>query len=82
MFTKWIIDIKGMQDYRFAENGDLYRMPFTDANKKSRSVRKIKMQSKNRWVINGVWWSKTQLRPHLELDKKPIEITKINDLPF
>lgn len=82
MFTKWKIDVKGMENYRFAENGDLYKLPFIDSAGKHRELRRIKKLDKNRYVINGRYWSQTQLRPHLRIDDDPIELFKANDLPF
>ena len=81
MFTKWIIDIDSLRGFVISENGEVYKKPFT-SNGKSYGWRKIKKQSKNRWVLNGDYWSENQLREHLILDENPIEIYKTDDLPF
>ena len=81
MFTKWVIDIDGLSNYRVSQEGDIYRMPFVKDGK-SYEWRLIKEQYPSRWVLNGQKWSKSQLRPHLIEDPDPIEIYKINDRPF
>ena len=81
MFTKWKINIKGLENYRFTDNGDLYRLPYK-SNKNSYGLRKIKMQYPNRWRMNGAWWSKDQLRLKLIEDNNPIEILRENEYPF
>ena len=81
MFTKWIINLKGLEKYRFAENGDLYRIPHTK-EKKSFGWRLLKKQRGSRWRLNNNWWSKNQLKQHLEIDTNPMEILKTKDLPF
>jgi len=79
MFTKWVIT--GIDGFRFAEDGKLYRVPFVDKAGKQRDWREIKEQNNN-WKIKGVWYSKVQLKPRLEPDTKPIQIFKTKDLPF
>ena len=82
MFTKWKIDIKGLEKYRFDADGNLWKMPFT-SKKKSYSWRQIKMcRIKKRWKIGTIWWPQSQIRPHLVLDDNPIQITKSKELPF
>lgn len=80
MFSKWKINLPGMEFYRFGEDKALYRLPFT-SGKRCYSLRKIK-KSRGCWVINGERWSEHQLRAHLVLDESPIELTKTDDLPF
>ena len=81
MFTKYKINIEGLEGYRFTADGDLYKMPFT-RNKRSYDFRLIKIQNPNRWKIEGEWYSKRQLRPKLIEDDNPIEIYKVKEMPF
>ena len=81
MFTKWRIDIKELSDYRFDEDGNLWKKPFT-RKKRSYSWRMIKIQYPNRWKIGKVYYSQMQLRPHLIEDENPIEIYKTKEMPF
>ncbi len=69
--SKWVINLKEFQGYRFGDNGELYKLPF-NKNGRRYSLRKLKQQYPSRWYINGVFWSKKQLKPHIEIDKVPI----------
>jgi hypothetical protein len=87
MESKWKIDIKGMEDFRFGEDKELYRLPFKTSDGKSRGIKLIKKcKIKNRWqvTINGKVekWSENQLRSHIIIDENPIELTKCETLPF
>jgi hypothetical protein len=87
MKSKWKIDIKGLENFRFGEDKELYRLPFVTADGKHRGLKKIaKCKIKNRWQItrNGrvEKWSEAQLRPHIIIDLEPIELTKCDKLPF
>jgi hypothetical protein len=82
MFTKWLINIKALKNYRFDENGQLWRMPYIDKNKKHRDWRKINMQYPNRWKVGKQYYSKTQLKPHLSIDNERIKIYETDNLPF
>lgn len=87
MISKWIIDLQGFERYRFGEDKNLYKLPFITEDGKSRGLKLIKKDKMdNRWEfrINGKIekWSENQLRKHLIIDKNPIELTKINELPF
>lgn len=83
MFTKWNIEVIGLELYRFDENGELWKLPFKSVSGKYISAKKIKKDNeKKRWIINGNWWSENQLRPHLILDQNPFELTKEDCLPF
>ena len=85
MITKWIIGIKGLEDYRFNKEGELYKMPF-NRNKRNYGVRLIKMQDPNRWRMYNTyshkeeWYSKTQLSNKLIEDENPIILPQ--DTPF
>lgn len=77
MVTRWIIDIRGLEDYRFNKEGELYKMPFS-GNKRNYGVRLIKMQYPNRWRMYNTysqkkeWYSKAQLSNKLIEDETPI----------
>ena len=82
MKTKYKINVKGLESFRFGEDKNLWRLPY-ERNKRSYGARKMKMQYPNRWILNGVVWSKNQLKPHLIIDDNPIEIYKEDlDTPF
>jgi len=87
MVSKWRIDLKGLEGYRFGEDKELYRLPFNDILGKRRSLKRIaKCKIKNRWILcregKAEVWSENQLRPHLVLDEEPILLTKESELPF
>ena len=82
MKTKYKINIEGLESFRFAEDKNLWRLPY-ERNKRLYGARKMKMQYPSRWILNGVVWSKNQLKPHLIRDNNPIEIYKEDlDTPF
>lgn len=87
MKSKWIIDLPGLELYRFDTHGELWKLAFTDAIGKCISLKKVKKDiEKKRWRMTryekSEWWSEHQLRPHLILDPNPFELTKENELPF
>jgi hypothetical protein len=87
MNSKWKIDLVGFESYRFGEDRELYKLPFTTKDGKSRGLKKLKKDPiKKRWEIsrNGrvEKWSENQLRQHLIIDESPVELTKIDKLPF
>ena len=71
MFTKW--KIKGIDNYVFGEDGNLYKLPF-EKNGKSYGLRLIKKQYPNRYRINNEWYSQRQLKHKLYLDEFPIKL--------
>lgn len=76
-----------MEDFRFGEDCNLYKLPFTTKDGKKRGLKKLhKCRIKKRWQItrNGKVekWSENQLREHLLLDDNPIELTKQAEMPF
>ena len=82
MFTKWVIDIEGLENYRFGEDKQLYHLSH-QIGLRSYSHRMIrKAKDRNRWRINGEWWSERQLKPHLKLDENPIKLKNNIELPF
>jgi len=87
MNSKWIIDLKGLEGYRFGEDKNLYRLPFVTKDGKHRGLKKVfKCSIKKRWQVTRggkvEWISENQLRPHLLIDKNPIELIKEDQLPF
>jgi len=87
MISKYKIDLKGFENYRVDEYGNIYRLPYTDSSNKSYSLKKLKKcPIKKRWgfTINGKYEKRSegQLRPHLILDDAPILLTKEKNLPF
>lgn len=82
MNSKWFIDLKGVELYRFGSDKNLYKLPF-NSGLSSYYTRLIKKQSNNRWYINGTLWSEKQLKPHIKLDEKPIVLVEpVPDCPF
>ena len=81
MRTKHIINIEGLEGFRFGEDKNLWRLPYTK-NKRSYTFRMIKLQKSNRWILNGVAWSKRQLEGKITKDLNPIEIHKDTSCPF
>ena len=79
MFSKW--RIKGLEDYVFGEDKNLYRLSFK-SGRNHYGVRKIKKQYPNRYKINKSWWSEKQLRNKIYDDPEPIELFKDKDMPF
>lgn len=78
--SKWLI--QGIDGFCFGSDKELYRLPF----KSSRNyfgLRKLKKQPKNRWKINGKWWSEKQLKSKIYLNPDPkIIISSEKDCPF
>ena len=82
MYSKWIIDIKGLENFRFGEDKKLYRLPYTKG-KRSYCVREIKIQYPSRWILNGIPYSKKQLKNKIIIDYNPIKLLITDtDLPF
>ncbi len=85
MLLKWKIDLKGFEGYRFGDDKQLYRLPFITVDNKYRGLKKI-AKNGNRWYfkINGkdIKRSTAQLKGHIILDKKPIEIKESENMPF
>ena len=81
MKTKWRIDIEKLKSFRFSEDGKIYRLPYTKGLK-SYGWRLIKMQHPNRWRLDGVWWSKNQIKNHLIRDDDPLTIYTEGEMPF
>ena len=87
MVSKWLIDLKGFENYVFGEDKELYRLPFSDSKGRTYSLKKVaKCPIKKRWIfcVNGKVEKRSegQLRPHLILDLKPILLIKEEILPF
>jgi len=86
MKSKYKINIKGFEGYRFDESGNLWKLPFRSADGKTWSLKKIrKSETKKRWHLNidgkSSKWSENQLRPFLVEDSTPIELG-LKDSPF
>ena len=79
MLSRWVIDLKGFDLYRFGTDKKLYKLPF-HSGLNYYETRLIKKQSNNRWYINGKLWSQRQLRAHIILDPTPIELIKEHNL--
>ena len=80
MVTKW--KIKGIEGFRFGEDKNLYKLPY-NSNKRYYGFRLIKIQSGDRWKIDGKWWSKRQLKNLLIKDDEPLTIYEdVLDTPF
>ena len=82
MNTKHIIDVKGLEEFVFGEDRNLWKRPYTK-NRRNYGWRRMKLQHGNRWILNGVPWSKRQLTGKLIKDPNPIEIYPDDiDCPF
>ena len=82
MRSKHIINIKGLEEFVFGEDKNLWKRPYT-RNKRSYGWRKMKMQHPNRWILNSNPWSKSQLEGKLLRDPNPVEIYSGNiNCPF
>ena len=79
IISKW--RIKGFPDYCFGSDNELYRFPFK-SGKNHYSLRQIKRQPHNRWLINGKFWSERQLADKIYLNPNPEIIVKNTDMPF
>mgnify|MGYP003678769104 FL=1 len=79
MFSKW--KIRGLEGFVFDKEGSLYKLPFK-RELRSYKLRLLKKQDKNRYKINGEWWSVRQIKPKIYLDPQPTELFKTKDLPF
>ena len=77
--SKWLI--RGFPDYCFGSDKELYRFPF-NSGKNNYSLRKIKRQPHNRWLINGKFWSEKQLSDKIYLNPNPEIIIKNTNMPF
>ena len=87
MVSKWKIEIEGLENYRFGEDGNLYKLPFVTKDKKHRGLKLVaKDKLKKRWFLTRFGklerWSENQLRAHLVKDTENLELTKEIDLPF
>ena len=82
VYSKWIIDLKGLEGYVIGNDKNIYRLPFT-SGLRTFGLRLIKQdKSNNRWRLNNRWWSENQLRQHLRIDQSMKELIKEDDLPF
>jgi len=82
MFSKWIIDLPGFELYVFGEDKKLYKLPH-QIGLRSFGIREIKKaKDRNRYRINGQWWSENQLRPHIKPAPESKELFINNDMPF
>lgn len=79
IFSKWLIH--GIEGFCFGSDKNLYRLPFK-SGRNHFGLRCLKKQHKNRWKINGVWWSERQLADKIYLNPNPEVIVKINNVPF
>jgi hypothetical protein len=77
--SKWLIH--GFPDYCFGSDKELYRLPF-QSGKNCYSLRKVKKQVHNRWLLNGKFWSERQLKQKLFLNPNPEAIVKGEEMPF
>jgi hypothetical protein len=50
MYSKW--KIKGVDNYRFGEDGELYRMPY-ETKDRNYGAKKVSKQVNDRYYING-----------------------------
>ena len=80
MKSKWLINLEGFEDYRFGDDGELYRLPCT-RNGRRYGLKKISKQKSKRWIVNGQKWSEAQLKPHIEVDKFPVILISKEDMP-
>ena len=60
--------IKGYEGYIYTEREELYRLPFTNKGR-SYPLRKLRMQDKNRWYVNGKYLSKKMIEGILLMSK-------------
>lgn len=79
IFSRWLIS--GMPGFCFGSDKELYRLPFV-SNNNYYGIRKLKKQEKDRWKINGKWWSKRQLYKKIYLNPNPELIVKGEEMPF
>ncbi len=80
IFSKWLI--KGIEGFCFGSDKNLYRLPF-ESGRNHFGIRKLKKQPKDRWKINGVWWSERQLKQKIYINPNPeVIIECLNDCPF
>jgi hypothetical protein len=68
VFSKWIIE--GLPGFVFGSDKELYRLPF-QSHPNHYALRLIKLQSGNRYKLNGVWWSQRQLKPKIKRNTNP-----------
>ncbi|HEY4756077.1 MAG TPA: hypothetical protein VIH28_08490 [Ignavibacteriaceae bacterium] len=79
IISKWLI--KGFPQYCFGSDNELYRFPYK-TGKNYYSIRKVKKQVHNRWLIHGKFWSERQLKGKLYLNPDPEIIVKGEEMPF
>lgn len=80
IFSKWLIN--GFPDYCFGSDKELYRLPFK-SGRNYFGLRRLKKQPKNRWKINGKWWSEKQLKSKIYLNpNSELIVSNEKDLPF
>jgi hypothetical protein len=77
--SKWLIH--GFPDYCFGSDKELYRLPFK-SGKNCYSLRKVKKQIHNRWLLKGKFWSERQLKQKLFFNPNPQTIVKGEEMPF
>lgn len=82
MLSKWIIPIKGYENFVIGPNKQIYRLPY-NGPKRSYGLRKLKRNPDTRkWTINGRTWTGDQINEVVVLDPDPIPLFNTDDLPF
>ena len=83
MISKWVINKKGLENYVIGEDKNIYKKPSVSIDNRNYQFKLVKEQYPNRFRLNGVYWSKKQLK-HLTIrDPSPIEIYPDDlDCPF
>lgn len=79
IFSKWLIH--GIEGFCFGSDKNLYRLPFK-SGRNHFGLRCLKKQPKDRWKINGVWWSERQLQSKIYLNPNPELLIENKDYPF
>ena len=71
MKSKYKFNLEELKNFRVGEDNLLYKISYPKKSK-SYGVKVMKMQPPKRYRIEGRWWSKIQLDPHMVVDKSPI----------
>lgn len=79
VFSKWIIEV--LPGFVFGSDKELYRLPFKSGSNYF-GLRRLKKQDKNRWKINGKWWSERQLKAKIRLNPNPEILIETKEMPF
>lgn len=83
--SKWKIDLKGFELFRFGSDNNLYKLPYKSANGKTIGVKQI-VKDRRRWQIirNGKRekWSENQLKPFIVIDDNPITLFSEYTYPY